>query len=502
MLDAELNQPWFYWSLVIAVALPLLVVVLGELAQRLKDSAHADYVGPLRFLRLFCLPILFLVLFLRMVVGYDGDALVVKAVDTTFWILIANLGLAILNISLFKSDDGIAAKTPKLLLDLLRFLMVMLATAVIVSTIWGVDFGRMLAALGVGSLVIGLALQDTLGSLFAGLAMMSSGQRKVGDWIEVGDVRNSIVTLNWRTVTIKRFGGDHVVIPNSMLSKDKLTIIGGDTPYRRNRINVWFAYDHPPDEVLAILKDTALRTDGVLKKPGPVASMSGYEETGIKYTVMYSVTPKGRSIGVGNQLRANVWYAAQRHGLTFPAQHHMFYRIPDDARQNLAPSAEQLAEQVAEIGAIPRPASALVELMGTAQWQRYRKGEVLLSRGEPMSSVFILLSGSIDAHYEADGESSVVASFHGGQVIALKTIFRGLDSQVNLVASKDVVLAAIPVSVFKAYLDNDLALAEEMEDLIEALDATIRRQNPDQWEQSGSDREARAKMFEQMFKYD
>jgi|GEM_PF-6792801 len=484
MLDAELNQPWFYWSLVIAIALPLLVVVLGELAQRLRDSENADYVGPLRFLRVFCIPTLFLVLLLRMVIGYGGDHLIVKAVDTVFWILIANFGLAILNITLFKSDDGIAAKMPKLLLDLLRFLMVMLATAVIVSTIWGVDFGRMLAALGVGSLVIGLALQDTLGSLFAGLAMMSSGQRKIGDWIEVGDVKGSIVNLNWRAITIKRFGG------------------GGDTPYRRNRIVAFFAYDHPPDEVLAILKDAALRTNGVLKKPGPVVSMSGFEETGIKYTVMYSVTPKGRSIGVGNQLRANVWYAAQRHGLTFPAQHHRFYQIPEHARENTAPSAEQLAEQVARIGAIPRPASELVDLMRTAQWQRYRKGEVLLSRGEPMSSVFILLSGSIDANYEADGKSSVVASFHSGQVIALKTIFRGLDSQVELAASKDVVLAAIPVSAFKAHLDNDLALAEEMEDLIEALDATIRRQNPDQWDKSGSDEEVRAKMFEQMFKYD
>ena len=81
---------------------------------------------------------------------------------------------------------------------------------------------RMLATTAVGAVVIGLALQDTLGNLFAGLAIQIEKPFRVGDWVTIGGQDGMVSEITWRATKMRTKAGNFVVVPNSMLAKDTI----------------------------------------------------------------------------------------------------------------------------------------------------------------------------------------------------------------------------------------------------------------------------------------
>ncbi len=81
-----------------------------------------------------------------------------------------------------------------------------------------------LTALGVGGLAVALALQDTLGNLFAGLNILFSGKIKVGDYIKLQSGEEGyVVDITWRHTTIRQLTDNHIIIPNSRLAQSITT---------------------------------------------------------------------------------------------------------------------------------------------------------------------------------------------------------------------------------------------------------------------------------------
>ena len=88
------------------------------------------------------------------------------------------------------SQGSWQSRVPKLLRDLVRLLLVATAGALVFSFVWGRELSGALAALGVTSIVVGLALQEPLGNLFSGLMLLMERPFEVGDNVEVaGAVR-------------------------------------------------------------------------------------------------------------------------------------------------------------------------------------------------------------------------------------------------------------------------------------------------------------------------
>ncbi len=86
----------------------------------------------------------------------------------------------------------------------------------------GIDLGPILASLGIGSIVIGLALQSTLSNLFSGMAMASEGVIKEGDILEIPDlgIVGQVEDITWRSVHLRTMFDTYVIIPFDYLSKN------------------------------------------------------------------------------------------------------------------------------------------------------------------------------------------------------------------------------------------------------------------------------------------
>ena len=115
---------------------------------------------------------------------------------------------------------GWRGRVPRLLIDLLTLALLAVGSAIILSVVWGQDIGGLLAALGIGSIVIGLALQDTLGNLIAGLALLFEKPYRIGDWIRVDGVEGQVVEVNWRALRLRT--RDHTGSVSSTVSSNSI----------------------------------------------------------------------------------------------------------------------------------------------------------------------------------------------------------------------------------------------------------------------------------------
>lgn len=111
---------------------------------------------------------------------------------------------------------------PRLLVDLFNVIVMFAAALAVLNIVFGVQLGAFLVTSTVVSAVIGLALQDMLGNVVAGLALQIERPFSVGDWVMVSDQEGQVTQMNWRTLTVRTRNNHHVIVPNSRIAKQEI----------------------------------------------------------------------------------------------------------------------------------------------------------------------------------------------------------------------------------------------------------------------------------------
>jgi small-conductance mechanosensitive channel/CRP-like cAMP-binding protein len=472
-------EPWMLWGAGLILALPVLFVSLGELADdaQLKPEWRA-FTKPLLISRNGVVPLAFATLLLRHVAGLSGEQIAVKVIDTALWIIILNAAVAFMNVLLFDEDSKSSGRIqiPRLLLDILRFIFVVCGAAVTISTIWGVNLGSLITALGVGSVVIGLALQDTLGSLFAGIAMVSARQFRAGDWVKFGNDEGVIVSQNWRTVTIKTRMGDALIIPNGIIARAPITVITGGTGDTVLVVELRFPYQYSPDSINQLMSEAAYQTSDFILTPPPVARALSFEDNGIRYAMAVRAKDPARIAAVRSEYLINVWYAAQRRGVPMLGQYNTKYVIPPASMPSLSATTDELAARLRGIKDFAYPGGDLGPLLARASLERFRNKQVLVARGAVATHVYILLSGRVrTVRLAENGEELVLHAFEPGNFILSKATLRNAEMSASVTAAGDVEVVAIPIADFKAYCAGDLGAAHDFEQMLSAREDAAQR---------------------------
>ena len=195
-------------ALALLVGLPLALLVLNEWLAALRRGGHA-LAAPVAFLRNAVVPALGLMVLLDGVLALPDDDLSVRIAHTILWVVLVAGALSLANALLFEGADRNSwrSRVPKLLRDLVRLGLVLGAAAFIYAEVWGADLSGALTALGLGGLVLGLALQEPLGNLFSGIMLLMERPFEVGDEIEVGGTTGVVQEINWRSVHVLSPGG-------------------------------------------------------------------------------------------------------------------------------------------------------------------------------------------------------------------------------------------------------------------------------------------------------
>ena len=161
---------------------------------------------------------------------------------------------------------------------------------VIVLKGYGYDISTLVVSLGVGSLAIGLAMQQTLANMIAGFTIMLDRPFRVGDRVqlstgELGDV----VEIGLRSTRLLDLDLSTVIIPNTQMVNDR--IINQTFPDQRSRPLLKFgvAYGTDLDSVRRVVYEVIAAQERVLKEPEPIVLFTGYGESSLDHIMRFTV---------------------------------------------------------------------------------------------------------------------------------------------------------------------------------------------------------------------
>lgn len=150
----------------------------------------------------------------------------------------------------------------------------------------GVDINALIAALGLTSLAVGLALKDTIENTITGVLLLIQRPFKVGDIIKVSDVTGTVADVAIRTTNIRTLDGLHVLIPNRHVYNEVITN-WTYYPTRRATVTLGVAYDTDLARAYRVLSEAAAAVPGVLRDPALLVSFEGFDEISIRMTFRF-----------------------------------------------------------------------------------------------------------------------------------------------------------------------------------------------------------------------
>lgn len=156
---------------------------------------------------------------------------------------------------------------------------------------WGISITPILTALGVGGLAVALALQDTLGNLFAGVHLLVEAPISVGQFIRLSADEEGVVTdIGWRTTRIQTPANATIIVPNKTITNG--TLLNYDLPVLRVGNGIPILVGHGADIALVekICVEAAKAHPGVLPDAEPLlVADPGITATHLQFRLVFQV---------------------------------------------------------------------------------------------------------------------------------------------------------------------------------------------------------------------
>jgi small-conductance mechanosensitive channel len=454
------------WAIALVILFPLITIILGETIHRLKQRGK-PLAATLRLVRNLIVPVLVFLLFMQHVLFFEADGRLIKTVQTLLWVCVIHAALSLLNVVLFEAAeaDTWRSKVPKLLIDLSRLVLILLGTAIVLATVWNADLAGLATALGVSSIVIGLALQDTLGSVTSGIALLFEQPFSVGDWLRVQDFVGQVTDINWRAVRLQTLEREMLVIPHKVIGAEIIRNFSQPTGVHADRVTLGFSYSDPPNLAKQVLKRTALGTPGILSDPAPEVFVLAYGDSSVNYAVKFFIQDYGDLEDIRDRFMTRIWYAAQRHGLSIPFPIRTLYHFNGptaEAKQ----TTQRLHNSLQSIPAfVPLDAQAPAQAM---RLQHFGAGERVLRQGEISAALYIIISGQ--ARFTAldpQGQDREVLTLKAGEFFGMITLFSGEPSTVSITALEDLEVMRLSATVVNQMIERQPSFAREISQVLE-----------------------------------
>lgn len=150
----------------------------------------------------------------------------------------------------------------------------------------GVRIGPLLGALGLGGLVLALALQGVVENFFGALILQSRRPFTIGDTVELGEHVGVVKDIDSRTVVLRGLDGTWIRIPNSKVLKDPIVTMTTEH-LRRSRLTVGVAYDTDLERATQVIGEALDRVARVCDDPAPLVVLREFGSSSIDIDVYY-----------------------------------------------------------------------------------------------------------------------------------------------------------------------------------------------------------------------
>lgn len=280
------------------------------------------------------------------------------------------------------------------------------------------------------SAVLGLALQDVLKNVFAGVALQMEGLLHVGDWLRIDGQDARIIEMTWRSTSLQTNEGHRLIEPNSKISERKLTNFGSGRRAVAFGHQIGLPYDVPPAQAKEILLKAARGASLAAGDPGPQVFVHSYGESAVVYELrVFTFHPESITL-FRDQVLSRVWYEVQRNGFLFPFPTRTLH-LNDQARSRPEKLEQQLERNTDLLARLELfrmlDREVLRQIAAGARKHFYDHLEVLFSEGEPGDSLFVIERGkvAVSKYDPDDGDVLRLAVLEAGSFFGEMSLLTG-----------------------------------------------------------------------------
>jgi small-conductance mechanosensitive channel/CRP-like cAMP-binding protein len=371
---------------------------------------------------------------------------------------------------------------PALLRQLIGLLIFGICVAILFKLILpDVSLGAVLTTSAIITAVIGLALQDTLGNLFAGLALHLEKTVQVGDMIRHAETFGVVEELSWRAIKLRAVEGNLLLIPNSVAGREQLEVYPRPGRPIARILRVGLEYDAPPERAMAALLGAAAGVPGLAARPEPAVYLKSFDASAVTYELRYWLEDYSRYLDVDSRVHERVWYALDRADLkiAYPVIRQHQYGAGKLERPSRRPQIDSAIEHAALFSRLPHEQrQRLVDASGE---RRYAPGETIVKEGDRSSSMFLIESGSVAVSIQgATGENRELTVLEAGAAFGEISLLTGDPRTATVRAVSETTLVEIEK-------DSLAPILREHPQLVSELEATMeerRRHAADQYDAS------------------
>jgi small-conductance mechanosensitive channel/CRP-like cAMP-binding protein len=327
-----------------------------------------------------------------------------------------------------------------------------------------VNLGALFTTSAIFGVILGLALQDTLGNFFAGISLQADRPFQVGDVIIMGTQGHNgvIEEISWRAIKIRTFTNHVVLIANSTAAREPIEVCPrGNLNARLVFFNT--LYTDSPAKTIHVVREAVREADNVSDRITPIVRIRNLADSGIDYEVKYWLLDYAKFNDTDALVRQRIWYAFRRAGINFafPTRTlHVQRRASAERRDG---DGGAIAERLSAVDIFaPLSADETTMLARAAVSHVFAPGEIVIRAGDPGSSMFVVHKGKVVVQVNENGRPRTVATLNEGDFFGEMALFTGEPRTANVLALEETEVLEIGHKAMKRVFDSNPDLVESL----------------------------------------
>jgi len=365
-------------------------------------------------------------------------------------------------------------KPPRIMRDLLLALAYIVVAITILSR--DTDLSGIVATSAVLTAVIGLSFQDTLGNMMGGMALQMERALSVGDWIRLDNQEGMIKEIRWRHTAIETRNWDTIVIPNSVLMKSQVTVLGRRTGQpRQHRQWVYFNVDfrHSPSDVIDIV-EAALSAEPIAHvagTPPPNCVLMDFKESYCSYAVRYWLTDMAVDDPTNSVVRTRIYFALRRANIPLSIPAHALFMTAEEQTREERKRVADIQERANVLRTVELFQTLTDEereqLAGRIRIAPFVRGEAMTKQGAEAHWLYIITRGDAEVRLSLEGNlRESVATLHPGDFFGERGMMTGERRSATVVALTDVECYRVDKDAFHDILRSRPKIAEDISEVL------------------------------------
>jgi small-conductance mechanosensitive channel/CRP-like cAMP-binding protein len=331
-----------------------------------------------------------------------------------------------------------------------------------------VNLGALFTTSAIFGVILGLALQDTLGNLFAGISLHADNPFDVGDVISFGQqlqFTGVVESITWRAVKIRTFQNKVLLVSNSNIAREAIEVAPRDNTNARL---VFFntRYRESPAKTIHIVREAVREAENVSQKIKPIVRIRQLGDSSVDYEVKYWLEDYAKYNDTDALVRQRIWYAFRRAGLSFAFP----TRTLKIERQTKADEAQISSEIIERLSAVdifaPLTTEETARLAGASVNHVFAPGETVIRAGDKGSSMFVVNSGRVQVQVQENGRARNVAVLKEGDFFGEMALFTREPRTASVVALEETAVLEIGYDAMKHLFDTNPDLVESLSQII------------------------------------